>query len=273
MQTNPSDNSTSASPSPVEEFKEPDTKSTGRWKSSTRSGARSRSVSPFTPLSTSSSTVTGGNNSTAQAGKTIKGNQEISGARATKNRKSPCTTMDEQKDDSVQMADTQIQNSKMDKAFKIDLRKIKEEQNSKEEQESKEEINDVNEVEPQKKLESKLETSVEEISSDKLVESCVNIKDETQAVDIDQVKKEEVNLEPQKTETEEVVWETVIDSGRGIQGGPDGVNIEDAIDVGQEESMISIKKGASLLGIEVEDISENEDEIDPGNGNTCIVLF
>ena len=59
----------------------------------------------------------------------------------------------------------------------------------------------------------------------------------------------------------------MIDSGRGIQGGPDGVNIEDAIDVGQEENIVNMRKGASLLGIEVEDISENEEEIDPGEGD------
>ena len=276
LQTNPSDQSASASPSPIEEFKEPETKSTGRWKSSTRSGVRSRSVSPFTPLSTSSSSVSERNTSTNQAGKTSKGSLENSGARATKNRKSPCTTTDEQKENS-RLEGNEAQNSRIDKVVKVEELRNKEEQNAKEKEHKvayKEEPNDVSKAESQKKLEFKSEACVEERSANKHVESQAESKAATEVVDIGSVKKEEPNIKPEKTvETEEVVWETVIDSGRGIQGGPDGVNIEDAIDVGQEENIISIRKGASLLGIEVEDISENEEEIDPGKGNDYVVIF
>lgn len=271
MQTNPSDQSASASPSPIEEFKEPETKSTGRWKSSTRSGVRSRSVSPFTPLSTSSSSVSERNTSSIQAGKTNKGSLDNSGSKAIKNRKSPCTTTDEQKEMSARLEGTETPNSRIDKAVKVEESRTKEEQNAKENKEHrvvcKEEPNDVGEAESQIKLKLKAEASVEEVSSNKLVDSQAESGDATQVVDISCVKKEEVDIKTEKTvETEEVVWETVIDSGRGIQGGPDGVNIEDAIDVGQEENIISMRKGASLLGIEVEDISENEEEIDPGKG-------
>ena len=205
-----------------------------------------------------------------QAGKASKGNLENGGTRAVKNRKSPSFAAGEQTEGAVVSEISEVQRTELEKVIKEEVPEVKREQCSAEKQENiasfKEEIN-TDKTKLQVKIEPKSEASAEDMSCNKPSETCKENKTTSQVLDFNLIKKEPIPEPEKAAETEEVVWETVIDSGRGIQGGPDGVNIEDAIDVGQEENIVNMRKGASLLGIEVEDISENEEEIDPGEGD------
>ncbi|XP_022805026.1 uncharacterized protein LOC111342243 isoform X2 [Stylophora pistillata] len=289
--------SASTSPSPVEEFKEPDTKTSFKGRTS-RVSARARSVSPSLAAAIASMNEKKSESSRGAVNKKKEMIETCTDTTATKEAKMsespiPSTEDASEKDTTVSFVES---SDKCQQACEQDIRL---------ENDIQEKVDHIKEENSFQPVLEEQKSSVKRLDKEETIRAndssnsstlsipipmCTATTDEMQGCGKDLMKSDT----PQASQE---VWETVIDSGFSVaNGGSKSLNQEERISISQVEDMEkvlvegsfdgkhssnklsipgvqpvdlrqAVDKGVGLinqLGIEVEDISETEEDIDPG---------
>ena len=293
FQSNHSDErSASTSPSPVEEFKEPDTKPGFKGRTS-RVSARARSISPS--LAAAMATMSEKKSDALSRGSKKKETSETAfESTASKETKTSqnLTVIDNDDDSNTEDAITTVVeiSDKCQQACEHDIQKESNSRNNVEqgEDESKAKFKCIEDIKAAVESLEKESALASEGSHDVASSPKADLRSEVELSAISDTVKDGAKDALQTTQE---VWETVIDSGFSVaKGSAKSRDLVEDVEKALSENCFSNKESANQLcipgvqpvdlrqavdagvglinqlGIEVEDISENEEDIDPGQG-------